>query len=72
MDDNDPHAEEMLEKSLYIVENLAKYVDTFNEDQLEDIVLMQQSMDFHLKQDNTHKAIIECRNLYNKIQQIIE
>jgi hypothetical protein len=72
MDDLDPHAEEMLEKSLYIVDNLAKYVDTFNEDQLESIILMQQSMDFYIKQDNMNKAIIECRNLYNKIQQIIE
>ena len=71
MDDHDPHAEEMLEKSLYIVDNLAKYVDTFNEEQLESIMLMQQSMDFYLKQENMNKAIIECRNLYNKIQQII-
>ena len=72
MDDHDPHAEEMLEKSLYIVENLAKYVDTFDQDDLESITLMQQSMDFYLKQDNMNKAIIECRNLYNKIQQIID
>ena len=72
MDDFDPHAEEMLEKSLYIVENLTKYVDTFDQDDLESITLMQESMDFYLKQDNMDKAIIECRNLYNKIQQIIE
>jgi len=72
MDDTDPHAEEMLEKSLYIVENLTKYVDTFDQDDLESITLMQESMDFYLKQDNMDKAIIECRNLYNKIQQIID
>ena len=72
MDDFDPHAEEMLEKSMYIVENLANYVDTFDEDELESIILMQQSMEFYIKQDDMNKAIIECRNLYNKIQQIIE
>ena len=71
MDDTDPYAEEMLEKSQYIVENLAKHIDNFNDDEIEEVILMQQSMEFYLKQDNMDKAIIECRNLYNKIQQII-
>ena len=71
MQEDDPYAEEMLEKSQYIVENLAKHIDNFNDDQIEEVILMQQSMEFYLKQDNMDKAIIECRNLYNKIQQII-
>jgi hypothetical protein len=72
MDDTDPYAEEMLEKSQYIVENLAKHIDNFNDDEIEEVILMQQSMEFYLKQDNMDKAIIECRNLYNKIIQITE
>lgn len=72
MDDTDPYAEEMLEKSLYIVENLAKHIDNFNDDEIEEVILMQQSMEFYLKQDDMNKAIIECRNLYNKIIQITE
>ena len=71
MDENDPYAEEMLEKSLYIVENIANHVENFTTQEIADIMMMQESMDFYLKNDNMDKAIIECRNLYNKIQQII-
>ena len=72
MEENDPYAEEMLEKSLYIVENIANHVQNFTDEEIQDIIMMQQSMEFHLKQDNTEKAIIECRNLYNKISEIIK
>lgn len=72
MDENDPYAEEMLEKSLYIVENIANHVDNFTDEEIADIMMMQESMDFYLKQDNIDKAIIECRNLYNKIKEIIK
>jgi len=71
MDDFDPYAEEMLEKSLYICESIANHVDNFTDEEIQDVMMMQESMDFYLKSDNIDKAIIECRNLYNKIQQII-
>ena len=71
MDEDDPYAEEMLEKSLYIVENIVNHVDNFTDEEIADILMMQESMDFYLKNDNTDKAIIECRNLYNKIKEII-
>ena len=71
MQEDDPYAEEMLEKSLYIVENIANHVDNFTDDEVADVMMMPESMDFYLKNDNMDKAIIECRNLYNKIQQII-
>ena len=72
MDDEDPYAEEMLEKSLYICESIINHVDNFTDEQVADVMLMQESMDFYLKQDNVDKAIIECRNLYNKINEIIK
>ena len=72
MDDTDPHAEEMLEKSQYIVDALSKYVHLFSDEDVESILLMQQSMEFYLQSDNVDKGTIECRNLYNKIQQIID
>ena len=72
MDDHDPHAEEMLEKSAFIVETLAKDIHLYSDEQVQDILLMQQSMEFYLKQDNTDKAIIECRNLYNYISEITQ
>jgi len=71
MQEDDPYAEEMLAKSLYIVENIANHVDNFTDDEVADVMMMQESMDFYLKQDNMNKAIIECRNLYNKINEII-
>lgn len=72
MDDEDPYAEEMLEKSLYICESIINHVDNFTDEQIADVMMMQESMDFYLKQDNVDKAIIECRNLYNKINEIIK
>ena len=72
MEDDDPHAEEMLEKSQYIVETLANNIHLYSDQQIEDILLMQQSMEFFLKQDDTNKAIIECRNLYNYISEITQ
>ena len=70
MQDDDPYASEMLEKSQYIVDTLAKDIHLYSNEQIEDILLMQQSMQFYLKQDDTNKAIIECRNLYNYISEI--
>ena len=72
MDESDPYAEEMLAKSLYIVENIANHVENFTDEQIADVMMMQESMDFYLKKDNMNKAIIECRNLYNKIKEIIK
>jgi DNA-binding SARP family transcriptional activator len=70
MDEDDPYAEEMLEKSLYIVETIINHVDNLTDEEIADIMMMQESMEFQLKQDNVDKAIIECRNLYNKIKEI--
>lgn len=70
MEDDDPHASEMLEKSQYIVDTLAKDIHLYSDEQIQDILLMQQSMEFFLKEDNTNKAIIECRNLYNYLSEI--
>jgi len=72
MEDDDPHAEEMLEKSQYIVETLANNIHLYSDQQIEDILLMQQSMEFSLQQETTDKAIIECRNLYNYISEITQ
>jgi len=70
MDDNDPHASEMLEKSAFIVKALENNIHHYSDSQVAQLLLMQQSMEFFLKQDNTNKAIIECRNLYNYISEI--
>ena len=72
MEDDDPHADEMLEKSNFIVNQLAKDIHLYSDEQIEDILLMQQSMEFFLKQDDTNKAIIECRNLYNYLSEITQ
>jgi len=72
MEDDDPHADEMLEKSNFIVNQLAKDIHLYSDEQIQDILLMQQSMEFFLKQDDTSKAIIECRNLYNYLSEITQ
>ena len=70
MEDDDPHAEEMLEKSSLIVETLTNNIHLYSDQQIEDILLMQQSMEFSLQQETSDKAIIECRNLYNYLKEI--
>lgn len=72
MEDDDPHANEMLEKSAFIVERIANNIHLYSDEQIENIVLMQQSMEFYLKQKTTDKAIIECRNLYNYLSEITQ
>ena len=72
MEDDDPHASEMLEKSQYIVETITNNINLYSDEQVQDILLMQQSMEFYLKQDDTNKAIIECRNLYNYLSEITQ
>lgn len=72
MEDDDPHADEMLEKSAFIVNQLSNNIHLYSDEQIEDILLMQQSMEFFLKQDDANKAIIECRNLYNYLSEITQ
>jgi len=72
MEDDDPHADEMLEKSQYIAETLENNIHHYSDEQVAQLLLMQQSMEFYLKQDDTNKAIIECRNLYNYISEITQ
>lgn len=70
MEDDDQHASEMLEKSAFIVETLENNIHHYSDEQVAQLLLMQQSMEFFLKEDNTDKAIIECRNLYNYLSEI--
>ena len=72
MEDDDPHASEMLEKSAFIVKALENNIHHYSDEQVAQLLLMQQSMEFYLKQDNTNKAIIECRNLYNYLSEITQ
>ena len=72
MEDDDPHADEMLEKSNFIVNQLANNIHLYSDEQIENILLMQQSMEFSLQQETTDKAIIECRNLYNYLSEITQ
>lgn len=70
MEDDDPHASEMLERTEFIVETLSNNIHHYSDEQVAQLLLMQQSMEFFLKEDNTNKAIIECRNLYNYLSEI--
>ena len=59
MNDDDPYAEEMLEKSQFISQNIINNVNLYTNEEIEDILLMQQSMEFHIERDNMDKAITE-------------
>ena len=63
MDDFDPQAIKMLELSELIVNKISLNIDNFDKDQISNLETMQESLDFHLKQDNLNNAVNEAEHL---------
>jgi|TARA_Y100000289_G_scaffold61499_1_gene69625 hypothetical protein len=70
MDDFDPQAQRMLELSELIVNKISSNISNFNTDQINSIETMQESLDFHLQQDNLNNAINEAEHLNKYLDQI--
>ena len=70
MDDLDPQAIKMLELSELIVSKISSNISNFNTDQINSIETMQESLDFHLQQDNLNNAINEAEHLNKYLDQI--
>lgn len=70
MDDFDPQAIKMLELSELIVNKISLNIDNFDEDQISNLETMQESLDFHLEQDNLNNAVNEAEHLNKYLDEI--
>lgn len=70
MDDFDPQAIKMLELSELIVNKISLNINNFNSDQISNLETMQESLDFHLGQDNLNNAINEAEHLNKYLDEI--
>ena len=70
MDDFDPQAIRMLELSELIVNKISLNISNFNADQINSLETMQESLDFHLEQDNLNNAVNEAEHLNKYLDEI--
>lgn len=70
MDDFDPQAIKMLELSELIVNKISLNIDNFDKDQISNLETMQESLDFHLEQDNLNNAVNEAEHLNKYLDEI--
>ena len=70
MDDFDPQAIKMLELSELIVNKISLNINNFSSDQINNLETMQESLDFHLAQDNLNNAINEAEHLNKYLDEI--
>ena len=70
MDDFDPQAQRMLELSELIVNKISSNIDNFSTEQINKLETMQESLDFHLGQDNLNNAINEAEHLNTYLEEI--
>tara|TARA_Y100000114_G_scaffold97279_1_gene90592 strand:- start:509 stop:739 length:231 start_codon:yes stop_codon:yes gene_type:complete len=70
MDDFDPQAIKMLELSELIVNKISLNINNFSSDQINNLETMQESLDFHLVQDNLNNAINEAEHLNKYLDEI--
>jgi hypothetical protein len=70
MDDFDPQAQRMLELSELIVNKISSNIDNFSTEQINKLETMQESLDFHLEQDNLNNAVNEAEHLNTYLEEI--
>lgn len=70
MDDFDPQAIKMLELSELIVNKISLNINNFSTDQISTLETMQESLDFHLEQDNLNNAVNEAEHLNKYLDEI--
>lgn len=70
MDDFDPQAIKMLELSELIVNKISLNINNFSADQISNLETMQESLDFHLEQDNLNNAVNEAEHLNKYLDEI--
>jgi len=70
MDDSDPQAIRMLELSELIVNKISLNISNFDSEQISKLETMQETLDFHLEQDNIDNAVNEAEHLNTYLEEI--
>lgn len=63
MDDLDPKSQEVLQLSYEIVQLIEQNVDSFNDEETEEVITSHETISFFLEQDNVERALVEAQNL---------
>jgi hypothetical protein len=63
MDDLDPKSQEVLQLSYEIVQLIEQNVDSFNDEETEEVITSHETISFFLEQDNVERALVEAQSL---------
>ncbi len=70
MDDLDPQAIIMLALSELIVNKISLNISNFDSEQISKLETMQETLDFHLEQDNLDNAVNEAEHFETYLEEI--
>ena len=63
IDDLDPSSDEVLQLTLEILNLIESKVSLISDDEMNEVLMSNESIQFFLEQDNTDRALLEARNL---------
>ena len=63
MDDTDPSSDEVLQLTLEILKLIESKVSLISDDEMNEVLMSNESIQFFLEQDNPERALLEARNL---------
>ena len=63
IDDEDPSAEEVLQLTLEILHLIESKASLISDDEMNEVLVSNESIQFFIEQDDTDRALLEARNL---------
>jgi len=63
MDEDDPNMEETLILSYEIIQLIEQNIESFNDQETQEVLTSNNTIKFFLDNDNTERALTEARNL---------
>jgi hypothetical protein len=72
MDDTDPSSDEVLQLTLEILQLIESKVSLISDDEMNEVLMSNESIQFFLEQDNPERALLEARNLKKYLMRLGE
>ena len=72
MDDTDPSSDEVLQLTLEILKLIESKVSLISDDEMNEVLMSNESIQFFLEQDNPERALLEARNLKKYLMRLGE
>ena len=63
MDEDDPNMEEALILTHEIIQLIEQNIESFNDEETQEVLTSNETIQFFLEQDNTERALIDAHNL---------